>query len=219
MGLLSMARPQTVTDDEILQATLDCILERGSSVSLDVIAGKLGVSAQALLKRFHSKKELVFAALRPPEDCPWHQLVLAGPTEAPVEEQLHDIAREMSLFFVDIVRRFAVLRFSGLDPRTMLQSYSEPPPLVDIRVLCEWFDRAAERGFVRSGDHRTTALMLMSALHTPAMLEDCMGCHPISDDREQNLKAIVDLLIAGLRPEATPTQDVSAAPECDQLTV
>lgn len=198
-----MGRPQTISDDQILQTALECLLERGSSVSLETIAGRLDVSPQALLKRFRSKKQLIMAALRPPDVCPWHSLVEAGPTDAPIEDQLLEIVEQLSEFFVNIARRFSVFRFSGLDPRELMQSYEEPPPIADIRVLSAWFDRVAEQGHIRKADHRTTALMLMSSLHTPAMLQDILGSHPVSDDHERNLRGIVDLLLRGLRPEQT----------------
>ncbi|MEZ6127616.1 MAG: TetR/AcrR family transcriptional regulator [Planctomycetaceae bacterium] len=60
-----MARPRTISDDQILQTARDCFLEHGPSVATDVIAERLGVSSQALFKRFHSKHELMLAAIAP----------------------------------------------------------------------------------------------------------------------------------------------------------
>jgi AcrR family transcriptional regulator len=195
-----MARPQTVSNDQILDAALSCLLEYGSTVSMDVISSRLGVSSQALLKRFHTKRDLVLAALRPPVRSPWHDLVESGPDDRPIEDQLLEITEQMALFFVDITRRMSVLRFSALNPRELMETYDEPPPLADMRLLAAWFDRAAERGMIRRGDHRATAMLLMSGLHTPAMLEDILGYHPVDPDRHANLKGLVELLLSGLRP-------------------
>lgn len=193
-----MARPQTVSDDEILDTALNCLLEQGPSVSMDVIARRLGVSSQALLKRFHSRKKLVIAALRLPEKLPWHCLVEAGPDDRPVRAQLNDIVRAVAEFLIDVVRRMAVLRWSGIDPRDMLETYVEPPPLVDLRILSEWFRRAADRGLIRQGNHRATALILLSALHTPAMLEEIMGKHPIDDGEQGFHRQLVTVLLDGI---------------------
>ncbi|HIK90782.1 MAG TPA: TetR/AcrR family transcriptional regulator, partial [Planctomycetes bacterium] len=60
-----MARPRTISDDQILQTARECFLQHGPSVATDVIADQLGVSPQALFKRFHSKQDLMLAAIAP----------------------------------------------------------------------------------------------------------------------------------------------------------
>jgi AcrR family transcriptional regulator len=57
-----MARPRTMTDDAILDATEQSIAEYGpTAFALDDVARRLGVSAQALIHRFGSKQALVLA--------------------------------------------------------------------------------------------------------------------------------------------------------------
>ena len=46
-----MPRPRQVTDEAILAATRDCVLERGPHVSLDVVAERLGVTPE---RRYYS---------------------------------------------------------------------------------------------------------------------------------------------------------------------
>lgn len=207
-----MARPRTVSDADILGETLRCLLEQGPSVSLDVIAGHLGVSSQALLKRFGNRRDLVMAALRPPRRSPWHDLVESGPDDRPFAEQLTEIVSQVAAFFVDMTRRMAVLRWSGIEPQELMKSFSEPPPVRDIRLLAGWFERAEARGLTQGGDHRATAMVLLSSLHTPAMLHEIMGRYPLADGKEAFHAALVELLSTACRaggdsPNTAPAGD------------
>jgi AcrR family transcriptional regulator len=57
-----MARPRSVTDDAILDATEQSIAEYGpTTFALDDVARRLSVSAQAVIHRFGSKQALVLA--------------------------------------------------------------------------------------------------------------------------------------------------------------
>ena len=160
-----MARPRTISDDQILQTALDCFLEHGPSVATDVIAERLGVSPQALFKRFNNKNDLMIAAVAPREPAPWIPMVEAGPDDRPLAEQLLEILCELAEFFVDISRRMSVLRWSNLDPRKIMAMYDEPPPIVDLRVLSQWLKRAASRKLIRPIDFKATAMMMLTSMH------------------------------------------------------
>ncbi len=193
-----MARPRTITDDQILETARHCFLEHGPGVSTDVIAAELGVSSQALFKRFHSKQELMVASIAPCTQAPWIPLVESGPDERPVEEQLHEILSEIAVFFVDIARRINVLRFSGLDPKELFSRFDEPPPLVDIRVLADWFQRAASAGLIRKVDNEATAMLVLTSLHGPEMLSDMLGHRPTKHTQAEYVDFLVNLLTQGL---------------------
>lgn len=193
-----MARPRTISDDQILQTARECFLEHGPSVPTDVIAEQLGVSPQALFKRFHSKQDLMLAAIAPSGKAPWIPLVEAGPDDRLLDEQLSEILKELAEFFVDISRRMSVLRWSGIDPKDLLARYDEAPPLVDIRVLSEWLQRAADRGLIRSIDFKATAMLMLTSMHGPAMLTDMLGKHPTGHSRREYVSYMVDVLLQGL---------------------
>jgi AcrR family transcriptional regulator len=56
-----MARPRTVSDDAILDATEQALADGGTAFALGDVAARLGVSAQAVLHRFGSRHALVLA--------------------------------------------------------------------------------------------------------------------------------------------------------------
>jgi len=195
-----VARPRTISDDQILSTALDCFLEHGPFVSMDVIAESLNVSSQALFKRFGTKQELLLASVAPCDSAPWLSLVEAGPDERPLEEQLREILGQLADFFVDIARRVSVLRFSGVEPKELMGRFDEPPPLVDIRTLSGWLERAAARGLIRPVDVRAMAMLMLTSMHGPAMLTDMLGQHPTGHSRDEYVMFMVDTLMQGLRP-------------------
>ena len=202
-----MARPRTISDDQILQTALDCFLEHGPSVATDVIAERLGVSPQALFKRFNNKNDLMIAAVAPREPAPWIPMVEAGPDDRPLAEQLSEILCELAEFFVDISRRMSVLRWSNLDPRKIMAMYDEPPPIVDLRVLSQWLKRAASRKLIRPIDFKATAMMMLTSMHGPAMLTDMLGHHPTGHTRDQYVACMVEMLLQGMLPETRKEAD------------
>lgn len=201
-----MARPRTISDDQILQTARDCFFEHGPSVATDVIAERLGVSPQALFKRFHSKHDLMIAAVAPTGQAPWIPMLEAGPDDRALPEQLTDILMELAEFFVDISRRMSVLRWSGMDPKKLLERYDEAPPLMDIRVLSGWLERAADRGLIREIDFRATAMMMLTSMHGPAMLTDMLGQHPTGHSRIEYVSFMVDMLLQGMVPRFSRTK-------------
>jgi len=195
-----MARPRSISDEQILHTARECFLEHGPSVSTDVIAEQLGVSSPALFKRFRSKNELMMAALVPQQPAPWIPLVEAGPDDRPVREQLTEILHELAEFFVDISRRMSVLRFSSVDFRELLSHFEEPPPVTDIRVIGGWLQRAIEQSLIRCVDVKATAMLMLTSMHGPAMLTDMLGQHPTGHSRDQYVDFMVDMLMQGLLP-------------------
>lgn len=198
-----MARPRTISDEQILETACRCFLEHGPSVPTETIAQQLGVSAQALLKRFQSKQDLLLAAVLPPAEAPWAALVEAGPDDRPLRVQLTEIIHELAGFYVDISRRMAVLRFSGIDPQELRKRYTEPPPLRNLRIVSAWFERAAGQALIRPTDYEVAALMILSAMHGPAMVAGLLGEQPTGHTRDEYVAAVVELIVGGLENSAS----------------
>jgi AcrR family transcriptional regulator len=195
-----MARPRTISDKQILDTARSCFLEHGPNVPTETIAGELGVSPQALLKRFHSKNELLMQSVLPCSQAPWIPMVEAGPDKRPLEAQLSEILLQLAEFFVDISRRMSVLRWSGVDPKDLMSHFDEPPPITDIRVLSGWLERAAKRQLIRKVDFKATAMMMLTSMHGPAMLTDMLGKHPTGHSRKRYVSFMVDMLMQGMVP-------------------
>src|SRR5436309_2352946 len=78
-------------------------LEHGPSVSLGLIAERLGVTQPALLKRFGSRRALLLAALCSHEEPEWVKALAADPDDRPLREQLDEILGRIATFFAEAV--------------------------------------------------------------------------------------------------------------------
>ncbi|TWT39829.1 Bacterial regulatory proteins, tetR family [Thalassoglobus neptunius] len=202
-----LVRPRTISDEQILETAKRCFLEHGPSVSTDAIAAELGVSGQALLKRFHNKQELMIAAVGPCTAKTWTDLVERGPDDRPFEIQLREILDELAIFFVDVVKRMNVLRWSGVDMHKLMSQFDEPPPVRDLRVLSAYLKRAAAKGLIRAVDYSATAMLILTSMHGPAMLTEILGSSPTGQTQNEYISHFIDTLLHGLIDHSSSEQD------------
>ncbi|MCA8992764.1 MAG: TetR/AcrR family transcriptional regulator [Planctomycetaceae bacterium] len=205
-----MVRPRSVSDDQIRDVACRVFLERGPGVATDQIASELGVTSQALLKRFHTKRELFIRSLIPTEEPAWRPLVEDGPDSRPVKEQLADILHALAGFFADVSKRMSVLRLGGVDPAELMRHFEEPPPVVDIRVLAGWFGRAYDRGLIRNVDFEAAAMQVLTSMHGPVMLTDMLGEHPTGHSTDEYVDFLADVLLHGLAPHESVSPNLSS---------
>lgn len=198
-----MARPRQISDELILKTARACFFEHGPAVSTDVIAKELGVSSQALFKRFSSKRDLMLAAVRPEAVAPWVALLTDGPDQRPFIDQLKEIVNELAIYFEEIARRMSLIRWSGIPMEEITGHYETPPPVVEINAMGDWLKQAHQMGLIRKVDFTAIAMSLLSSLHGPAFLEDMLGHHPTGHSRRQYVSRVVDLYSHGLIVNST----------------
>ena len=158
-----MVRPRSVSDDQILETVRSCALEKGANFSLDDVASRLGVSSPALLKRFGTREQLVFAALKPPNPAFLEDLEI-GPTRAPLRAQLKDMLAAFTEFFSSVFPCMMVLRESGIAWSKMSCLKDAPPTLLARRAIHEWLVRAKAAGIVKADEVETAASALIGAV-------------------------------------------------------
>lgn len=195
-----MARPQAVSDAEILTAARACFLEHGPAVSTTVVAERLGVSQATLFKRFGTKDELLLAALAPPAEPPFVPHLQAGPEPGDLRPQLIALAVEMGRFMDELVPCMMMLRACGVGPHDMLSRFAVPPPVVGLRALTAWLGRARDRGQVRAVDPQSVAVALLGAIQARSFLQHIAADPTVGGSADSYATALVDLLWEGLRP-------------------
>jgi AcrR family transcriptional regulator len=172
----------------------------GPSVSTSVIARRLGLSAPALFHRFGSKEKLLIAAMCPdPRQMPFQ--ALERPLDSrPIEDQLREIALEVTQFMRMIMPRIRVLQAAGVSPQTAWAHHDTPPPLLLHRALSQWFTRAVEAGHVCTDEPEHIAAAFMGSLQIQMILR--MAGLPArgSDAEEDYIDDLVHLFARGLRP-------------------
>ncbi len=164
-----MARPRQISDDQIRAAMRASVLEHGPAVSLDLVAKQLSVTSPALLKRFGSRRELMLAALRPPDDTPWYQALALGPDQRPLAEQLQGLITHTSEFIAQAMPCVVALRESGIPTSEIYPKGQTPPLLRGVRAITTWLEQARELGLVGDTGLETAATALLGAISTRVM--------------------------------------------------
>ena len=157
-----MARPRTVTDEQILQAARRCFIEGGPAVPLTRIASEVGVSPAAICKRMGSKSELLLKSLHIVDwDPPPLQWLLSGPTKGMLKPQL---VRSLDGGFSMLSAQFPTLVALRLSDQPMFPDPDRPTPPERFRTaLSDWIRRASARdGFVVSSPEVAAGLLVSS---------------------------------------------------------
>ncbi len=195
-----MARPRQVSDEEIIAAARACIAEYGPNVSTAKIAERVGVSAQALLKRFGGKEQLLLAALKPPERPEWVAHLPDEDDERPLVEQLRDVTQAASVFFEGIAQRIFAIQWSTLPTSLLRDGYDTPPPVYVVETVTRWLEQMHRRGLAAEVDFRVCATAMLGSIHVQSMLQYALGFNPSGRDRADYIDGVAELYARMLAP-------------------
>jgi AcrR family transcriptional regulator len=163
-----MARPRLITDEQILAATREIVLDHGVQSPLELVSQRLGVTAPALLKRFGTRQALLVAALSP-DDALLDAVFDVPVDDRPLTEQLEGLIARLSRFFAHMFPRLMALRECGV-PMTVLDGESKVPrPVRAVRATQRWLEQARAGGLVESALVETAATAIVGALSTRAI--------------------------------------------------
>jgi len=194
-----MARPQRITDEELLQAALECFLEHGANTSAQVIADRVGLSQPALFKRFGTKTELFLRAVCPPENLPVLDWLQANPSPGPFEPQLLLMLHEVWNTLIWVLPRIQLLQASRLPKQEVFSRYDTPPPQRLVRSLEGFFERAKRQGQLRSGvNPMLTAMLVFGTLMGRSMQQNMMPPTSGVDSDAEFLESTAEMLCRGL---------------------
>ena len=142
-------RPRKISDKEILNVACDCFLEHGPGDSIQVIADRVGLSQPALFKRFHTKEELMLAALLPPDLSSLIEWLDSGPTQDDIYPQLKELIERLWTAVKNAVPRIAVLHLSGILSTPLHSRFKKIPYFIIIEAIAGWLHRAQQMGGVQ----------------------------------------------------------------------
>jgi AcrR family transcriptional regulator len=197
-----MARPRLISDDQIRDATRACALDHGPSVSLALIAQRLGVSQPALLKRFGSRRALLLAALCPPEDPEWVTALAADFDERPFREQLEEVLERIAAFFAAAVPCWSVLRESGIPVEEAFPQSGTPPIVRAIRTLAGWLERARHRNLVAGSHFETAAMAIIGALQGRAIMAHYLKRPWSRRSEREYVTEVAEIFARALEPQS-----------------
>lgn len=96
-----MARPVTITDEQIIEAARAVFLEKGLRATTAEVARRAGVAEGSIFNRFKTKEGLFRAAMQlgPDEEPPWVRRLAGRVGQGDVREALSEIGMEVVEFF------------------------------------------------------------------------------------------------------------------------
>lgn len=199
-----MARPRLVTDEQILKTMRSSVLEHGPSVSLDLVAEQLGVTAPALLKRFGNRQNLMIEALRPPEEPTWVKAHLSV-DQRPLDAQLETLFTDIWEFLAEVVPCVMALRQSGID-FDQVQKVKWPGPTRGLTALSGWLELAKGEGLLEADDVETTAYTMLGALHLRTINSHIGRQSLATRHHRSHLRGLASFFARALAPRSKPTR-------------
>ncbi len=179
-------RPQTKTDEEILDAARKIFFQKGTQASVQTIADEVGISQPALFKRFGTKKELIERALSGIQEPSWFTTADREITDRPFAEQLKDLLREIYEFFNTMHPIFLLIRNSGINPHSIIKHAETPLPEKGRKKLTEWLEKCYEKGLIRECNFRMAATHILGMAHfesfTNSIISDEDTSEPLKID-------------------------------------
>jgi AcrR family transcriptional regulator len=191
-------RPQQFSDEQLLSVARDLFIKEGPQASIESIAEALGVTQAAIFKRYKTKKLLLLHAFVPKQAPQWVQKLKNGPDDRPIEQQLEDVLKGIFSFFKKIVPMFTVLKFSGIEPNDILKAMDEPFPVIAIKELSLWLEKAHQKGLCSHTDFRAAAIGIIGSAHTPIFLKYHLGIDPLTMGQQNYIRVSAQNICNGL---------------------
>jgi TetR/AcrR family transcriptional regulator, mexJK operon transcriptional repressor len=178
-----MGRTARVNRGQVLSAAREAFVERGyEGATLSDIAGRVGVSAAALLRHAPTKRDLFVACMGEgePEAMPFAFLEDMDGSEDP--RRVLRRAAESIVPFLESKMRQVVARWvyfktvPGVGPMPLpFDPAARPtPPQKNLKYLESYMRRAARKGRLRIEDPVAAALAFLATLHSYVFLQHVM---------------------------------------------
>ena len=193
-----MARPVTISNEQILDAAREVFLREGFTASTAVIARAAEVSEGMLFKRFGSKDDLFHAALKIP------RLDLATTLEArigqgDVRANLELAALELVSFFRELMPTVMTLwRRHAPNMKDLWQGQDDPQPLRTLRELAGYIEAEMALNRMTPSDPWVLARVLVGSTHHYVFMDQVGLQSPM--EPEAFARNLVETLWRGVAP-------------------
>jgi AcrR family transcriptional regulator len=194
-----MARPVTITDDQILEAARAVFLEEGFNASTATIARRAGISEGTLFKRYETKEKLFFAALQVPLVPPWAAELEGYVGQGNLRRNLVTVCLSIIRCLEDVIPRVMVAWGSRVR-RDLFRGMPEPPHLRERRLLAKFLAAEIERGRLGACDPDLVARLLLSSLRTYVQEAFLSGRERTEDGDRIFVEGVVAVLWEGINP-------------------
>jgi AcrR family transcriptional regulator len=212
-----MARPASISDEQILCAAREVFLERGISATTAEIARRAGIAEGSIFKRFPTKRALFHAVLRPEMEAPtWLAQLMTGVGKDDIRTLLENTALGAIDFFRGIIPLIMMAWSNRQDegPACLpdILSQPDPPPLRALRILSSYFEAEMKLGRLSATDPEILARAFIGGVQNYAFFEVVMRAHDQTPlPAEKYVRGLVDLFLNGAAPTETapPAKTIS----------
>ncbi|WP_104991639.1 TetR/AcrR family transcriptional regulator [Deinococcus sp. NW-56] len=207
-----MARPRSVSDEQIVEAARAVFLERGVGATTAEIARRAGVAEGTLFTRYATKADLFEAAVGLRDVAPWRDDLPGRVGMGEVRGHLEHVARRVLEDAARVLPRLTLMLSQGHAPdhNPLLRRIGDPLRR-DLGALAAYLRAEMGLGRVRSQDPEVAALALLGALTQHVHRELLAGAEGEGDspcfssplaptDPDRFVSALLDLLWPGLAP-------------------
>jgi AcrR family transcriptional regulator len=187
-----MARPQSITDDEVLAAARAVFLDKGVTATVEDVAARCGVGEATVFRRFPTKQALFIAAMETESELEWARILeeRVPPRGHTLEVDVRQTLLSLAQALVANGRKIFPLMLMKMSNPAMLERERPPARVVKtLRILTDFFDTQIKAGRIAVRDPRVAARIWMGTLQNLIMFEALMKS-------ADNLPA--DALIVGL---------------------
>jgi AcrR family transcriptional regulator len=189
-----MARPQSITDEEVLAAARAVFLDKGITATVEEVAERCGVGVATVFRRFPTKAALFVAAMDTTPDSDWERIIedfwpSSRRRGSDVRGALTTFAQEM----LALGRKmYPLLQMRLSNPGFFHQD--KPPRRITktLEILAEFFELHMHGGRVRGKNPRVAARIWLGALQHLIFLENFSK--PLQDvSRDEYIEGLIDL--------------------------
>jgi AcrR family transcriptional regulator len=167
-----MGRPPTISRDRLIDTARRVFAAKGfDATTLADIAGELGVTPAAIFRHVDSKQALFGLAMKSGMLLDPPQCILELPkidAKSDPRVVLRRIAEEFVPFIQDVLATRIVVAMHASSRSTSVVLPFDPeadnPPRRGLRIVADYFKRAADAGVMRISDPHAAALLFMGSL-------------------------------------------------------
>src|SRR2546425_2132332 len=167
-----MARPSTITTEQILDAAREVFLEKGIQATTSEVARRAGVAEGSIFKRFRTKQELFLRAMEPTfQDPAFLRKLPQRVGNGDLRQNLVEFGTEMLAFLRRIVPLMMMSwsnRECGL-PKQL--AAPNPPPVRALKRIGAYFEAEMRLKRLRRQDPEILARVFMGSLQNYVFLE------------------------------------------------
>jgi AcrR family transcriptional regulator len=194
-----MGRPPRITRPQLLATAASVFAAKGyEATTLAGIARELGVTAAAVLRHVESKQALFAEAMRPPEIKVPEFVAAIASIDAATDPRI--VLRTIAENFVPFVQNTIAANlavYMHQSARSFVIPFNpdkaDSPPRRGLKILTDYFRRAAAAGVIRIEDPRAAALLFMGSLHSYVFFHQILNISPVPYPLDRYIDALLDL--------------------------